>query len=79
MCRIYFLNIINMVNFEGKYDEYIESNSVSDVGEIENAKTIAKLDCVKNNLEKQVEKETTLLLSMLKNHVMPQLFLQQIL
>ena len=47
-----------MVNFEGKYDEYIESNSVSDVGEIENAKTIAKLDCVKNNLEKQVEKET---------------------
>lgn len=58
MCRIYFLNIINMVNFEGKYDEYIESNSVSDVGEIENAKTIAKLDCVKNNLEKQVEKET---------------------
>jgi hypothetical protein len=43
-----------MVNFEGKYDEYIESGSISDVSEIEKAKTIAKLD----EIEK-VEKEIT--------------------
>lgn len=70
MCRIYFLNISNMVKFEERYDEYKESSSVSDISEIEKAKTTAKLDEVKNNLEKQVEKETNIQAESLRKSVL---------
>jgi hypothetical protein len=47
-----------MINYEEKYNEFVESNNESLLSEIEEAKTIAKLDEAKNNSENKVQEET---------------------